>query len=89
MPSMSVDWAALESELEAAAWSVLNGPANAAAAKSVRRVVEARTRRWIGLVPGLKDVDVQAEAVQGGIEVTVQLRMGREVRRMRTTVGGF
>lgn len=84
---MTVDWPALESELEAAAWSVLHGPANAAAAKSVRRVVEARTRRWIGHVPGLKAIDVQAEAVGGGIEVTVQLHMGSAVRRLRAVVG--
>lgn len=86
---MSIDWDALESELEAAAWSVLDGPANDAAAKSVRRVVEARTRRWIGRVPGLQRVDVSAVAVAGGIEVSVQLHLGTKTRRIRAVVGGI
>jgi phage baseplate assembly protein W len=85
---MAVDWAAIESELEAAAWSVLDGPADAAAAKSVRRVVEARTRRWFGRIPGLKSVDVQATAVAGGIAVEVTLHLATTVRRIRSVVGG-
>lgn len=87
MPAVPIDYATLEAELQEAAWSALSGPANAAAAKSVRRVVEARTRRWIGHIQGLKRVSVDAQAVPGGIEVTVLLHIGSKVERIGTRVG--
>ena len=84
---MSVDWNELESQLEIAVWdAIAGGPASAATAKTVRRVVDARSRRWFGRIAGLKKVDVHVEAVRNTITVSIDVQIGTTVKRLETRV---
>ncbi len=89
MAGVSVDWNELESELELAVWdAIAGGPASESTAKTVRRVVDARTRRWFGRIPGLKKVDVRAHPQRNTIVVEIDIHVGDRVRTVRTRVQG-